>query len=586
MDFDSSQLVSVDTNVDAGHGQHRRQHVDPSGGPQVRAGGGRGEAGAARRSRRRPRRAGREPDRRARASSRAAASPSPTAQLLGDKLFNVNVPDDDAERRRRRPAKPVSAVQARRHDARRGSTSRDKVTGTHTYVAQHPGAGHAARPRSSGRAARARTATARPGRLGRRELDQAHRRRAGRAQGNFLGVVAPKEYDAIQAAAQLKVHVGGPRRSSPSNGNLWKQMRAHDAAGKAPARIAAPTGNVDAALASAAKTSPRATRTHYQTHGPIGPTCAIADVTNGQRDRSTRTRRTATRHAPQLAAAARRCRERTIACASSTTRARAPSAARAARRRRRRRRRCSRRLAGTPVRLQFMRWDEHGWDNYGPAHARWTSAAGSTRTARSSRSTHGFGMRPRDNHDADASRRSAMPMATPGRRPGRHDLARGDAVRHRRTAGHRQDDAARLEQLLQDVDAARAERAADVLRVGADDRPARVRGQDGPVSSSGSRTSSTTRPEPVAWTRSTRVAQAANWKPRVAASNLSQTRQRRHRPRRRARRLRRLAVRHRGRDRGEQEDRQDRREAHLRRRRTPASPINPGAGREPDGRAR
>jgi nicotinate dehydrogenase subunit B len=25
-------------------------------------------------------------------------------------------------------------------------------------------------------------------------------------------------------------------------------------------------------------------------------------------------------------------------------------------------------LAGKPVRLQFMRWDEHGWDLYGPAH--------------------------------------------------------------------------------------------------------------------------------------------------------------------------------------------------------------------------
>ena len=25
-------------------------------------------------------------------------------------------------------------------------------------------------------------------------------------------------------------------------------------------------------------------------------------------------------------------------------------------------------LPGKPVRLQFMRWDEHGWDNYGPAH--------------------------------------------------------------------------------------------------------------------------------------------------------------------------------------------------------------------------
>ena len=26
------------------------------------------------------------------------------------------------------------------------------------------------------------------------------------------------------------------------------------------------------------------------------------------------------------------------------------------------------RAAGQPVRLQFMRWDEHGWDNFGPAH--------------------------------------------------------------------------------------------------------------------------------------------------------------------------------------------------------------------------
>ena len=24
-------------------------------------------------------------------------------------------------------------------------------------------------------------------------------------------------------------------------------------------------------------------------------------------------------------------------------------------------------LVGKPVRVQYMRWDEHGWDNYGPA---------------------------------------------------------------------------------------------------------------------------------------------------------------------------------------------------------------------------
>ena len=34
-------------------------------------------------------------------------------------------------------------------------------------------------------------------------------------------------------------------------------------------------------------------------------------------------------------------------------------------------------LAGKPVRLQFMRWDEHGWDNYGPAHVGEVRAAAS-----------------------------------------------------------------------------------------------------------------------------------------------------------------------------------------------------------------
>ena len=32
-------------------------------------------------------------------------------------------------------------------------------------------------------------------------------------------------------------------------------------------------------------------------------------------------------------------------------------------------------LAGAPVRLQFMRWDEHGWDTYGPAHVGQVRAA-------------------------------------------------------------------------------------------------------------------------------------------------------------------------------------------------------------------
>ena len=41
---------------------------------------------------------------------------------------------------------------------------------------------------------------------------------------NFLGVVAPKEYDAIQAAAQLKV-VWNTNPILPGTGNLWSHYR-------------------------------------------------------------------------------------------------------------------------------------------------------------------------------------------------------------------------------------------------------------------------------------------------------------------------------------------------------------------------
>src|SRR5437763_4389459 len=68
--------------------------------------------------------------------------------------------------------------------------------------------------------------------------------------GNFLGVVAPKEYDAIQAAAQLKV-VYNDNPILPGNGNLWRHYRDLDAKGKIPARVSLQVDDVDAALKSA-----------------------------------------------------------------------------------------------------------------------------------------------------------------------------------------------------------------------------------------------------------------------------------------------------------------------------------------------
>src|SRR5262249_35718204 len=95
---------------------------------------------------------------------------------------------------------------------------------------------------------------------------------------NFLGVVAPTEYAAIQAAAQLKVKFDTPT-VLPGVGNLWKSMRDFDVAGKAPARVTQDSGNFGAAFASATHKVSQTYKFHYTGHLPIGPSCCVADVT-------------------------------------------------------------------------------------------------------------------------------------------------------------------------------------------------------------------------------------------------------------------------------------------------------------------
>src|SRR4029079_10771808 len=71
---------------------------------------------------------------------------------------------------------------------------------------------------------------------------------------NFVAVVAPKEYDAIQASAQLKVvWKSDPKFGAGGTGNYWSWMRkTGDTNTDNPARWTADTGAVPAALASAA----------------------------------------------------------------------------------------------------------------------------------------------------------------------------------------------------------------------------------------------------------------------------------------------------------------------------------------------
>ena len=92
-------------------------------------------------------------------------------------------------------------------------------------------------------------------------------------KNNFVGVVAEKPWQAIQAAARLAVTWSGGT-------GLPDQRGSYDFLRTQPSRdtIVVDSGDVDAKLASAASVV-KATYLHpYQMHGSVGSSCAVADV--------------------------------------------------------------------------------------------------------------------------------------------------------------------------------------------------------------------------------------------------------------------------------------------------------------------
>ena len=181
-------------------------------------------------------------------------------------------------------------------------------------------------------------------------------------RGEFVGVVASEEYDAIQAASRLKALYADPPEISGS-GNLFGQMRAFDAAGQAPARTQLLVGDVDAALATAAHTISASYAYHFQAHVPIGPSCAVADVTPSgaivlANTQDAYTMRDKLSQILGLPLTQVRVQYWEGASTFGNSPARFDTGEAAA---------VLSQLAGAPVRLQYMRWDEHGWDNYAPA---------------------------------------------------------------------------------------------------------------------------------------------------------------------------------------------------------------------------
>jgi CO/xanthine dehydrogenase Mo-binding subunit len=91
----------------------------------------------------------------------------------------------------------------------------------------------------------------------------------------FLGVVADREWDAIQAAEKLKVEWSTVSPPFPDQASLYDHIR------QAPVRkreVTAPVGNVEEAFKAAAKVVEAEYEWPFQSHASMGPACALVEI--------------------------------------------------------------------------------------------------------------------------------------------------------------------------------------------------------------------------------------------------------------------------------------------------------------------
>jgi nicotinate dehydrogenase subunit B len=95
----------------------------------------------------------------------------------------------------------------------------------------------------------------------------------------FLGIVADKEWDAIQASQKLKVEWSQVEAPFPEQASLYDHIR------KASVRkrnIEKENGNVDEAFKTAAKVIEAEYEWPFQSHASMGPACALVEIKDGK----------------------------------------------------------------------------------------------------------------------------------------------------------------------------------------------------------------------------------------------------------------------------------------------------------------
>ena len=176
-------------------------------------------------------------------------------------------------------------------------------------------------------------------------------------RGDFVGVVAEREWDAIQAAQQLDI-AWEQSPPLPDQSKLPQLLRA----AKSTDTVVVNLGDVDTGFAGAAHVASATYFSPYQAHAVFGPNCALADVGPDS---------ALVLSSTQDVYASRKMLAKLLGMPVERVRVQyyegsgtyghscyedAPQAAA-----------IMSQEVGRPVRVQFMRWDELGWDNYGPA---------------------------------------------------------------------------------------------------------------------------------------------------------------------------------------------------------------------------
>jgi CO/xanthine dehydrogenase Mo-binding subunit len=183
----------------------------------------------------------------------------------------------------------------------------------------------------------------------------------------FLGVVADREWDAIQAAQKLKVEWSQVDAPFPDQASLYDHIR------KASVRkrqIDKENGNVDEAFKAAAKVIEAEYEWPFQSHASMGPACALVEIKDGKVTCWSGTQKSHVQQeglAATLGVPPENVRVIWKAGPGSYGRNDADDAAMDAA--------VLAKAVGKPVRLQYMRDEGTGWDPKGPASVHKVRAA-------------------------------------------------------------------------------------------------------------------------------------------------------------------------------------------------------------------